>query len=356
MVYAPVSTQNAWRSYTGDKSASNHFTVRFASSALPGEYGWQLGPDGSPSNDEVMLTMPGWNNNVPGYTPVSRQNGLYYIEKTWRRVLDRPTPPESVVINSFNEFAEETSVQIADTSGLVAPAEKWTNTDGVIDNSMYWNMTKDFVRQLKHPDAVHHAKSDFASTQGAGGWSYEQWTYPSGSRVITPMTWDAANTRWKGTATWTMVRSDAQHPDVGADAARVYVAPTAGSTVVTGVVSKPQAGGDGVVVRILKNNTQIWPTGTTGTTLTTGRGAHVPGAGDGRGRRPSGVRHPGALHRGVRHDGVGRDGHLPVGDEAGTLLGRGGCPLRGAVCYLRGGSAAATVRESSRRCARPRRG
>lgn len=269
VVYAPVSTQNAWRSYTGDKSASNHFTVRFASTALPGEYGWQLGPDGSPSNDEVMLTMPGWNNNVPGYTPVSRQNGLYYIEKTWRRVLDRPTPPESVVINSFNEFAEETSVQIADTNGLVAPAEKWINTDGVVDNSMYWNMTKDFVRQLKHPDAVHHAKSDFASTQGAGGWSYEQWTYPSGSRVITPMTWDSANTRWKGTTTWTMVRSDAQHPDVGADAARVYVAPAAGSTVVTGVVSKPQAGGDGVVVRILKNGTQIWPTGTTGTTLTT---------------------------------------------------------------------------------------
>lgn len=269
VVYAPVATQNAWHSYTGDKSATNHFTVRFASSALPGEYGWQLGPDGSPSNDEVMLTMPGWNNNIPGYTPVSRRNGLYYIEKTWRKVLDRATPPEIVVINSFNEFAEETSVQIADTGSLVAPAEKWTNTDGVIDNAMYWNMTKDFVRQLKHPDAVHHAASDFASTQGAGGWRYEQWTYPSSSRVITPMTWNAANSRWVGTTTWAMIKAGTQHPDVGADSARVYVAPSAGTVTVSGVVSKPDAGGDGVVVRILKNNTQIWPSGSTGKTLST---------------------------------------------------------------------------------------
>lgn len=259
VVYAAPHIQNAWRSYTGDKSASNHFTVRFASTGQPGEYGWQLGPSGSPVDSEVMLTMPGWNNNVAGYTPVSRQNGLYYINQTWRHVLDAAVRPKIVVLNSFNEFAEETSVQIADTSNLVSPAEKWYNTDGVIDNAMYWNMTKDFVRQLKHPGDAFFSKAGFSSTQGANGWSYEQWTSSASTRTVAPLVWNSAQARWAGSATYALAGADWQHPDVGAETARVFTTTRSGSVSVSGVVSKTQSGGDGIAVRIMKNNVQVWP-------------------------------------------------------------------------------------------------
>ncbi|WP_285725636.1 FG-GAP-like repeat-containing protein [Psychromicrobium xiongbiense] len=261
VVYATKTIQNAWLSYTGDKSSTSHFTVRFASSdpAQPGEYGWQLDANGTPSNDEVMLTMPGWNNNVSGYTPVSRKNGLYYAADCWSKVLNRAVKPRVVVINSFNEFAEETGIQVADTSQLVAPAEKWYNTDGVIDNAMYWNMTKDFVNQLKSPSAVHRASAGFSSVQTANGWSYEEWNYSAGVRTILPMAWDVTNSRWQGTHTYALIGAGWQHPDVSADSARVYVAGASGAATISGVVGKQSSGGDGVTVRILKNDIQVWP-------------------------------------------------------------------------------------------------
>ena len=87
------------------------------------------------------------------------------------------------------------------------------------------------------------------------------------------MTWDAANARWKGTAAFALIGKDWQHPDVGADSARVFVAPRTGTVTVTGVVAKSQSGGDGITVRILRNNGQIWPAGTTAKTLTTTAGS-----------------------------------------------------------------------------------
>ena len=261
VVYASPGYQNAWKQYTGDKSATNHFTVRFASTGQPGEYGWQLDATGTKSHDEVMLVMPGWNNNIAGYTPVSRKRGIYYIVDNWRKVLDRPSPPEIVLINSFNEHAEETGIEVSDTSQVQAPTEKWLNTDGATDNAMYWGLTTDFIHQLKHPGDAHHALASFGSTFGAGGWAYEQWAYSGSVRTITPMSWNAAESRWAGSRTYALIGDDWQHPDVGADSARVYLAPATGSVTISGVVAKAQAGGDGIGVRILINDTQVWPAG-----------------------------------------------------------------------------------------------
>jgi hypothetical protein len=152
VVYSNKANQSAWLNYTGDKSASDRFTVRFASSdphATAGEYGWQLPQSGTLHDDEVMLAMPGWNNHIAGYIPVMRERGAYYREKVWDVILDRDTMPASVVINSFNEFAEDTSVQPADTSGLDSTSEKWVNEDGQLDPDMYWEMTVDYVAQYK---------------------------------------------------------------------------------------------------------------------------------------------------------------------------------------------------------------
>ena len=151
IVYTTKANQNAWLSYTGDKSATNQFTVRFASSdpnATGGEYGWQLPATGTVDNASVMLAMPGWNNHR-GNTPVSRDNGQYYSQKVWDVILARNPLPNSVIINSFNEFGEDTGMQIADTSQLDSTSEKWYNQSGVIQNDLYWQMTVNYIQQYK---------------------------------------------------------------------------------------------------------------------------------------------------------------------------------------------------------------
>ncbi|WP_439593819.1 hypothetical protein [Microbacterium sp.] len=152
VVYTNKSNQAAWQSYAGDKSATNHFTVRFASSdpnATAGEYGWQLPSTGTVDNANVMVAMPGWNNHISGYTPVLRDKGTYYTTKVWDVILNRSPLPNSVVINSFNEFAEDTGMQVSDTSQLASTSEKWFNASNVLQPDLYWDLTVDYIQQYK---------------------------------------------------------------------------------------------------------------------------------------------------------------------------------------------------------------
>ncbi|MFC3799449.1 hypothetical protein [Cohnella sp. GCM10012308] len=102
----------------------------------------------------------------------------------------------------------------------------------------------------------YSASGGYGQTQGANGWSYEQW---DGS-AYSNMTWDAANGRWKGAQTYAIVGGGWQHPDAN-DSVRTWTAPKAGTVNVSGVARKADTalGGDGVQVKIMKNNTQIWP-------------------------------------------------------------------------------------------------
>lgn len=275
ILYGIPDNQTRWINYTGSKANTDHFTVRFASNASAGEYGWQLPPTGTVDNNEVMNVMPGWNNNSPGYIPVSRQNGYFYTVMTWDKIIDRATKPQIVVINSFNEFAEETGVQIADTSLLVGPAEKWYNSAGVIDNSMYWNYTKNYIKQLRNPTTSFKASTGFSSTQGTNGWRYEEWKYVGATRTINTMTWDAANSRWKGTATYSLAGSNWQHPEIDAQSVRKFTVPSAGSVTIAGNAAKQTASGDGVKIKIKKNDADFWPAGGGYVTITSTAGYNV---------------------------------------------------------------------------------
>ncbi|GGD98691.1 FG-GAP-like repeat-containing protein [Paenibacillus nasutitermitis] len=275
VIYANTNVQTAWKNYTGDKTNTNHFTIRFASSALAGEYGWQLPQSGTVDHDEVMVVMPGWNNHVAGYTPVLRNKGTFYIQSSWNKVLQRAVKPKIVVINSFNEFAEDTGIQIADTSGLTGTSEKWTDSSGAINNAMYWNMTKNFINQLKNPASTYSAAAGFGSTQGAGGWSYQEWSYSGTTRTVNPMTWDAANSRWKGTTAYSLIGSNWQHPDINKESVRVFTAPASGTVTITGTIAKQTAQGDGVKVKIRKNDQDFWPAGGGYITITDTTGYNV---------------------------------------------------------------------------------
>lgn len=177
VIYASAADRASWENWTGNKTNTNHFTIRWAiSPAAAGNYGWEV-RTGTIDNDEVMVVMPGWNNHQ-GVTPVSRSNGDYYSLSGWENVMLKTPKPQIVIINSFNEYAEETAVAVTDTANVVSPTEKWYNKGGLLDNSMYWNMTKNYINQLNNPGYV-------ASIAPIVVPSLKEWTSAAGELSIT---------------------------------------------------------------------------------------------------------------------------------------------------------------------------
>lgn len=157
--YAEYNDRLTWEQYTGDKTESNRYTVRWLQGKVPtgttppsSDYGLYFGwsyPQGSLINSTTMVAMPGHNNQHGDF--VSRKynniNGGFYDSLCLQRILQQK--PQNVIINSFNEFAEETAIQPADTTNLISPSEKWFNTSNILDPNMYWNKTVDFITQLR---------------------------------------------------------------------------------------------------------------------------------------------------------------------------------------------------------------
>ncbi len=166
VVFCGGAQFDAWQAY-GDHQWTDHFTVRHSSGdgGQTGFYGWNLPQSGTTGNDEAMGVMPGWNNHIDPnvYPPVLRHEGRYYAENCWEKILAMSDKPRQVVINSFNEFAEDTGVEPVDSSAYAANRdyaqgyslrEPWYNSAGQLDPTMYWDMTVDYIHQLKHPNGV----------------------------------------------------------------------------------------------------------------------------------------------------------------------------------------------------------
>lgn len=170
------------------------------------------------------------------------------------------------------------NVAIFRNSTQVWPASGWTaigpaNTAGVSHELSLTVAAGDRIRFVvnsgatKAFDTVHWdplvqydawtARSGFSSTQGANQWSY----YQAYGGTYTPMTWDAANSRWAGSSTYALMGADWQHPDA-TDAMRYWTAPRSGTVRITGVVAKqgPTFAGDGVNFKIMKNGVPLLPT------------------------------------------------------------------------------------------------
>ncbi|WP_372629669.1 FG-GAP-like repeat-containing protein [Cohnella sp.] len=148
----------AIENWTGDKTYQNQFTIKYAQGRVPEfgnppveesglYYGW-VATNGAVPHPDAMLVNPGHNPNI-GVSVISRVldgvNGGFY-ERSWDRVIAQK--PKTVIIGSFNEFAEENAIQPADTSRLIAPSEKWYNKSGQLDADFYWNMTVQKINEL----------------------------------------------------------------------------------------------------------------------------------------------------------------------------------------------------------------
>ncbi|MHB8964133.1 MAG: glycoside hydrolase family 71/99 protein, partial [Saccharofermentanales bacterium] len=134
VVYAGNIPVAKWTIYTGSKEYADKFTIRWANNdSTAGYYGWAYNR-GSVYDEEAVVVMAGWRNNV-GNAPVLRDAGAWY-EASWDVVLKAAKKPKIVIINSFNEYAERTAVWTADTSGLTGvpnEQDRWVNADGVLD-------------------------------------------------------------------------------------------------------------------------------------------------------------------------------------------------------------------------------
>lgn len=145
------TTKEQWEAYTGDKTYSDKFTFRYAvGHARKSEYwGWVM-PEGTLVSEDVAVIMPGWYKFNWPVEKVYRNKGAWY-KSAWETLLKSEIIPDHVVINSFNEYAEHTAVFTADTSDFPDdyPIEKWMDKDGNLSPSMYWDMTKEYIKKYK---------------------------------------------------------------------------------------------------------------------------------------------------------------------------------------------------------------
>ncbi len=100
------------------------------------------------------------------------------------------------------------------------------------------------------------------SYQGANGWSYEEW---DGDKHV-PLTWNGSlgqMGQYEGApgAYQVLIGGSWMRPGQDADAVRTFTAPATGQVAIIGSVHKDiyHTSGDGVRVKILKGDQQIWP-------------------------------------------------------------------------------------------------
>ncbi|THF76737.1 glycosyl hydrolase family 28 protein [Cohnella fermenti] len=112
------------------------------------------------------------------------------------------------------------------------------------------------VRRSTDPVDAYIGGLDFSSVQGYKQWSYLEWN----GTGYQSMTWSAADNKWKGTGSYIgMWGPNFIHPENN-DAVKAWQAPSAGTIQIKGTAAKWDAGGgDGVRIKIMKNNTQLWP-------------------------------------------------------------------------------------------------
>gem|GEM_PF-1584740 len=131
----------------GTTTYISDFSVRDSvSRAGAGNYGWYTNGSTSDNNDcgtvaddEVMLVCPGhWNHdsNTPN---AYRENGAHY-EANWDAVL--ANTPRIVMIAALNDYMEDEAIWPTDTRSCTVE-EKWSNP------YQYWNMTVDYINQLR---------------------------------------------------------------------------------------------------------------------------------------------------------------------------------------------------------------
>ena len=164
----PMTDEGGYDSYTGDKKYSSRFSLRvsnsFADRGGPNNWSWLTRDTEQPAStggtmvgDEVTVVCPGQWNHADSAPNASRDDGKHY-KANWDTVIRMESKPRVVLISSLNDYMEDTAIWPSDTSACTVE-EKWYNyEDGRTDTTaegrntdadMYWNMTVNYIEQLR---------------------------------------------------------------------------------------------------------------------------------------------------------------------------------------------------------------
>ncbi|MCR8843755.1 hypothetical protein NQ117_08650 [Paenibacillus sp. SC116] len=138
-----------------------------------------------------------------------------------------------------------TEVKEGDALYFIVNQNKTFDYDGT-----YWDPT------ITYLPLSYRASNDFSSIQSMNNWYFQEWD----GQKYADITWNTALNHWQGNSQWLRIGTDFQHPD-GSDSVRKWIAPRSGAIEITGKVAKSdgQTLGDGVRVKVMRNNGQIWP-------------------------------------------------------------------------------------------------
>lgn len=147
--------------------------------------------------------------------------------------------------------------------GTATNVTTWSST-GRLEIGKSWQGDLDEVRVYQGAASYvtdrnsYTAASDYTSTQGANNWYYYTWD----GNQYAPMTRDTTWPAWRGPDAWALIFNNSQHPG-DRDSVRAWVAPKPGMITLAstdGQISVGSGpGADGVLVKITKNGTNVWP-------------------------------------------------------------------------------------------------
>ena len=96
---------------------------------------------------------------------------------------------------------------------------------------------------------------DFSTQQGGRNWYYMEKT----ANGYQDLTWNPSENKWQGSGTYNLIWAPGNmHPDSN-DTVLAWKAPKAGKVQIIGNPRKANTGNDGVNVKILQNDNQVWP-------------------------------------------------------------------------------------------------
>lgn len=162
VTYAEYADRLGWEQSTISKTSSNRFTVEWMQGTLTGTnasgqppladigryYGWTY-PNGS-------IASTGHHGGPAGTQQLCGNLYLPAIQWGERRLLFHPmlaADPAAEAAERGDQLLQRVcrgnGGAASDTAGLTSPSEKWYNQNGQLDPDMYWNMTKQYIAQLR---------------------------------------------------------------------------------------------------------------------------------------------------------------------------------------------------------------
>lgn len=193
--YDPYWADASWRSTTRNAAdfvnqAQNYFGEIANGPAHHGWWGWtQEYPQ--PLNSEAMTVMPGADNihrvETGACSPTSctyhydRQNGMTYTLE-WLRAIKQN--PQTIVINSWNEFSDESAVESGWPNRSDAPL--WSDSYGQETPDWYVQLTTGYtnLRTGLMPGWYYRDESNYSVYQVQNGSLVYQSQLPHGHPVI----------------------------------------------------------------------------------------------------------------------------------------------------------------------------